>query len=88
MNATQSETSCFKTCLIFLVDVEESPSSAHKKHKKHKKKHKKKKSHGPGEDYSSELASSELGSQSDTGKPSIKLKIKIGGQTFGEKRYA
>lgn len=53
----------------------------HKKHKKHKhKKHKKKKgSEQDAEDGSGSPTASE------GGKPPLKLKIKIGGQTFGEK---
>ncbi|XP_023232367.1 INO80 complex subunit B-like isoform X1 [Centruroides sculpturatus] len=53
----------------------------HKKHKKHKhKKHKRKKgSEQDAEDGSGSPTASE------GGKPPLKLKIKIGGQTFGEK---
>ncbi|XP_022109651.1 INO80 complex subunit B-like [Acanthaster planci] len=72
--------------------AKESSSSAHKKHKKHKHKkhHKHKREH---HDSSSPLHSPEpvLSSQpimSDpSGKPQLKLKIKIGGQTLGTKSY-
>ncbi|CAH1800425.1 unnamed protein product [Owenia fusiformis] len=68
----------------FEVDVDDSASlsSPHKKHKKHKKKHKKKKDETS---FSSE-PSSDLGSSPATpSKPSIKLKIKLGGKTLTSK---
>ncbi|XP_076106700.1 INO80 complex subunit B-like [Mytilus galloprovincialis] len=51
--------------------IDSPPGSSHKKHKKHKKKHKKKKE-GDLEELSSP-------------KPSIKLKLRIGGETLGTK---
>lgn len=68
----------YSTKYKFLVLILDSPSSsAHKKHKKHKKKHKRKK----------ELEASESISSEVTPKPAIKLKLKIGGETLGTKKY-
>lgn len=55
----------------------DSPSSSHKKHKKHKKKHKKRKDH--------DLDQFTLGTPGSLAKPTIKLKLKIGGQMLGTK---
>ncbi|GIY60041.1 PAPA-1 domain-containing protein [Caerostris extrusa] len=58
---------------------------SHKKHKKHKhKKHKKKR--GTEDDDGSDGNSP--GTPSEKFKPGLKLKIKIGGQTFGEARVS
>ncbi|XP_064612343.1 INO80 complex subunit B-like [Liolophura sinensis] len=59
-----------------------SSHSPHKKHKKHKKKHKKRKS----DEHSGPLTYS--ASPCSEGKSTIKLKIKIGGETLGTKSVA
>ena len=59
-----------------------SETSPHKKHKKHKK-HKHKKKHQANDDEDTFV---EVESLDETVKPTIKLKIKLGGQTFGTKR--
>ncbi|XP_038058261.1 INO80 complex subunit B-like isoform X3 [Patiria miniata] len=72
------------------MDSSSSSHKKHKKHKHHKKHHKHKRGH---HDSSSPLRSPEpvLSSEpimSDpSGKPQLKLKIKIGGQTLGTKSY-
>ncbi|CAE1332254.1 INO80B [Acanthosepion pharaonis] len=60
-------------------DTTDSPVS-HKKHKKHKKKHKKRKE----EEETSPVTHSNLLSDS---KPSIKLKIRLGGETLSSKKF-
>ena len=60
-----------------------SETSPHKKHKKHKK-HKHKKKHQANDDEEDTFV--EVESLDETVKPTIKLKIKLGGQTFGPKR--
>ncbi|XP_071789414.1 INO80 complex subunit B-like [Asterias amurensis] len=71
-------------------DNKDSSSSPYKKHKKHKhKKHKHKRSRS---DYSplhspEPFLSSEAVMSDSSGKPQLKLKIKIGGQTLGTKSY-
>lgn len=61
-------------------------SLSHKKHKKHKhKKHKKKKGLEDGDDGS---GGGSPGTPNESFKPGLKLKIKIGGQTFGEARVS
>jgi hypothetical protein len=68
-----------------LFSSTDSPSKKHKKHKKHK--HKKKRSDGDTEGDISMDMMGEMGDEDvdvvSTGQPSIKLKIKIGGQTIG-----
>ncbi|XP_063968142.1 INO80 complex subunit B-like [Lytechinus pictus] len=66
-----------------------SSSQPHKKHKKHKhKKHKKHRESASG-GQSSDTGQSELVEATDslTGKPQLKLKIKIGGQTLRTKSF-
>jgi len=59
---------------------------SHKKHKKHKhKKHKKKRGLEDGDDGS---GGGSPGTPNEKFKPGLKLKIKIGGQTFGEARVS
>lgn len=73
---------------FFSSDYVSSPQP-HKKHKKRKhKKHKKHRESGNG-GQSSDTGQSELVEATDslTGKPQLKLKIKIGGQTLRTKRY-
>ncbi|CAL1288663.1 unnamed protein product [Larinioides sclopetarius] len=58
----------------------------HKKHKKHKhKKHKKKRGVDDADDGS---GGNSPGAPGEKFKPGLKLKIKIGGQTFGEARLS
>lgn len=57
--------------LYFMIS-DSPPGNVHKKHKKHKKKHKKRKE-------------GDLDEQA--AKPAITLKLKIGGETLGTKRY-
>ena len=59
-------------CHFCYFFVDSPPGSLHKKHKKHKKKHKKRKD-GDLDELSP--------------KPPITLKLKIGGETLGTKRY-
>lgn len=81
-------------CTTFLINVKimhniyltDSSAISHKKHKKHKKKHKKKKDQG--EDYAVVPEGGGVsGGVSGVGGPKIKLKLKIGGQTMGTKKY-
>ncbi|XP_033120137.1 INO80 complex subunit B-like [Anneissia japonica] len=69
-------------------EASESSSSPHKKHKKHKhKKHKKKRSHHPSEDEGAVIMPSEP-SIGESGKPQLKLKIKLGGYTIHTKEVS
>ena len=70
----------FNSCSCVEIFVETSP---HKKHKKHKK-HKHKKKHQANDDEEDTFV--EVESLDEAIKPTIKLKIKLGGQTFGTKR--
>ncbi|XP_071945815.1 INO80 complex subunit B-like [Antedon mediterranea] len=69
-------------------EASESSSSPHKKHKKHKhKKHKKKRSHHPSEDESAVIMPS-VTSIGESGKPQLKLKIKLGGYMINTKEVS
>lgn len=69
-----------------IFTLTDSSAISHKKHKKHKKKHKKKKDQG--EDYAVVPEGGGVsGGMSGVGGPKIKLKLKIGGQTMGTKKY-
>ena len=70
----------FNSSVYVELFVETSP---HKKHKKHKK-HKHKKKHQTNDDDEDTFV--EVESLDEAIKPTIKLKIKLGGQTFGTKR--
>ena len=72
---------CEKKTSILIPDV---LGLSHKKHKKHKhKKHKKKKGLEDGDDGS---GGGSPETPNENFKPGLRLKIKIGGQTFGEAR--
>ncbi|XP_070571878.1 INO80 complex subunit B-like [Ptychodera flava] len=59
--------------------------SSHKKHKKDKHKHKKKKKREHHHHLVFSSQTSDTGTSDTAGKPQLKLKIKIGGKTFGTK---